>query len=41
MKLLNIGEKTLKPDDYMGQFMGIFKIKKNSKKVFLDEYSGQ
>lgn len=38
MKLLNIGEKTLKPEDYMGQFMGIFKIKKNSMKVFLDEY---
>ena len=38
MKLLNIGEKTLKPDDYMGQFMGIFKIKNNSMKLFIKEY---
>ena len=35
MKLLNIGEKTLKPEDYMGQFMGIFKIK-ISKVRYLD-----
>ena len=38
MKLLNIGEKTHKPEDYMGQFMGIFKIKQNSMNLFMNEY---
>ena len=38
MKLLSIGHKTLNPSDYMGQFMGIFKIKKNAITQFINEY---
>tara|TARA_B100001093_G_C26762079_1_gene986210 strand:+ start:584 stop:1333 length:750 start_codon:yes stop_codon:yes gene_type:complete len=37
-RLLNIGEKTFEPKDYMGQYMGIFKIKGDSLKLFVNEY---
>ena len=38
MKLLSIGDKTREPLDYMGQFMGIFKIKKAAMNQFINEY---
>ena len=38
MKLLYIGEKTLKPKDYTWQLTGILKIKKNPMNLFIEEY---
>ncbi len=38
MKVLNIDEKRLEPEDYVCQFTGILKIKKNSINLFINEY---
>lgn len=37
-KLTNIGERTFKPKDYMGQYMGILKIKGSSLNLFVEEF---